>query len=478
MPPDPYFHQEKSHMKTSHFRRRFTLLFCFVFVVGAALALSNCRQEKSAPPAKSKFDPHATLKVRQLSGQEPRFTIRVAEGDAGEAEQYAIHLEEKLGIPKNANLDSVLKFCGYEGLTGREIEITPSDQLMARFPSDLVASRFFAPKIIDVSEVGGRADTKSLGWRKIVRLRAKDGSDARAKGISAMFLLFNVFQNRTDVANDPFAPCIQDTNKCSENNQVMLIVGSPQPDSDSAYWLIFKNAAINGGERTDHLPATFDGGDYPPPPDPDGSAVRKYYLPAACAECHGGNAIHAKLNYLDSDHWNDRIQDGDDFSVIRTNSEHGVLFDGKRDTGATAFQAAFAAIKTLNKEISDQNRAAGGTDFQLRAVENWQRLHETNMNFLPPIERAIPAPTTNPNARVWSRQNPNDEALLKLLNQFCFRCHSSVRFNVFDKQVVYDKRRGIAGFVNAGLMPQDRKLDTDALRPKKEDLLRYINALR
>jgi hypothetical protein len=343
---------------------------------------------------------------------------------------------------------------------------------MTRFPGDVVASRFFAPKIIDVSDVGSPADTKALGWRKVVRLRVKAGSPAAAKGITAMFLLFNVFQNRADVASDPFVPCISDTGRCSQNNQVMLIVG--RPVSDTAYWMVFKNAAINGGERTDNLPATFDGGDIPVDAP---SAVKPYYLPAACADCHGRSADHAKLNYLDSDHWNDRIQDGDDFTILRTASTNGVLFDGRRDTSSAAFKAAFEAIRTINGEIKDQNRAAGGDDFPFRAVDNWLQIHSTNTNFLPPIERAIPAPTSNPGARVWSRGTPNDEALLNLLNRFCFRCHSSVIYHVFDKEAVFTKRRSIKALVQFNAMPQDRLMDPH-FTTEKGNLIRFVEALR
>ena len=46
--------------------------------------------------------------------------------------------------------------------------------------------------------------------------------------------------------------------------------------------LVFKNAAINGGVRTDNLPATFDAGvDLPPDPT---NPIQPYFLPAACAD--------------------------------------------------------------------------------------------------------------------------------------------------------------------------------------------------
>lgn len=244
--------------------RRTTLLTFGVVLLGVILVSSGCNKTKpEAPPQQAVFNTQEMLKVRKSSGEESDFQILISPGTPEEAAKYAQHIKDDLGIELNANLDAVLKFCGYDPLTAREIETTPSDQLMARFPGDVVASRFFAPKIIDVSNVGFTADKKPLGWRKIVRLRTKAGSAAVGKGITAMFLLFNVFQDRKKVADDPFLPCIGDTTLCSDQNQVMLIVGSPQAGKDTAYWLVFKNAAIGGGQRTDSLLATFDGGDFP-----------------------------------------------------------------------------------------------------------------------------------------------------------------------------------------------------------------------
>lgn len=465
-------------MDNSHRRYRKARLICGIALLTAALCGSlSCQGKKPKLSSSPGFDPQASLKAREVSVQESQFHILIKSGSPQEAAQYAQHIKDDLGIELNANLDDVLKFCGYDTLTGRDAEITTSDQLMARFPGDVVASRFFAPKIIDVSDVGGPANTKPLGWRKVVRLRVKPGSPAVAKGITAMFLLFNVFQDRADVANDPFLPCTQDTGRCSQNNQVMLIVGSPQTGKDAAYWLVFENAAINGGQRTDNLRATFNGGDFPVS---EASAVRPYYLPVACADCHGRSAEHAKLNYLDSDHWNDRIQDGDDFSILRTGSNNGVLFDGERNTSTPIFKAAFDAVKTLNQEILVQNRAAGGTIFQARAVDNWLRIHDSNTDFLPPIDRAIPAPPDNPNARVWSRQNPHDVDLLNLLNRFCFRCHSSVSYHVFDKEAVFNleqPRPRISDRVRFNSMPQDRLMDTH-FSTEKANLIRFVQALQ
>src|SRR5258706_3188597 len=127
-----------------------------------------------------------------MAGRGRDLDYRNGQGKPGKSAIFRTPNQDDLGIPIDANLDSLLKYCGYDNLTAREIEVTPSDQLMARFPGDIIASRFFAPKIIDVSNVGAPASQKKLGWRKVVRLRAK-GDPASARGITQMFLLFNVF---------------------------------------------------------------------------------------------------------------------------------------------------------------------------------------------------------------------------------------------------------------------------------------------
>src|SRR6266404_5652601 len=163
-------------------------LLCATIILGVTYASMSCQKSKpEPPPSKCAFDPHSTLKAREVFGQQANFEIRVNPGSPAEAILYAQHISDELGIKVDDNLDSVLKFCGYGELTGRDAEITPSDQLMKRFPGDVVAARFFAPKIIDVSDVGAPAGKKPLGWRKVVRLRVRANSLAAAKGIAAMF---------------------------------------------------------------------------------------------------------------------------------------------------------------------------------------------------------------------------------------------------------------------------------------------------
>ena len=115
----------------------------------------------------------------------------------------------------------------------------------------------------------------------------------------AAYLLFNVFQPRVEVGSDPFEPCSRMPSRCSANNQVILVPQTVPSGRDALFWLVFENAAA-GGKRTDHLNATFDGGDEAS--RSGGNPAKPYFLPDACAQCHGGSAATAKLNYLDSDH--------------------------------------------------------------------------------------------------------------------------------------------------------------------------------
>ena len=40
---------------------------------------------------------------------------------------------------------------------------------------------------------------------------------------------------------------------------------------------------------------------------------------------------------------------------------------------------------------------------------------------------------------VWKDTDPIDKELLPLLNRYCYRCHSSLRFNVFDTEALVQK---------------------------------------
>jgi len=87
---------------------------------------------------------------------------------------------------------------------------------------------------------------------------------------------------------------------------------------------------------------------------------------------------------------------------------------------------------------------------------------------VPALLRGITVPG-RPN--VWKPEIPQDAKLLPLLNRYCFRCHSSINFHVFEKEAVCDRRSDMVSYVDLAIMPQDRKLSRAVI----EDLIRSLN---
>ena len=109
-------------------------------------------------------------------------------------------------------LDDVAAYLGYTGITGADLQNLQSsvlmnpEQLLAIStlqnrdavlaslgaipirPDDILVSRFFAPKIMNIKEPEA---TRKLGWRKLVRLRARLGSPAQLNHIGSGIILFN-----------------------------------------------------------------------------------------------------------------------------------------------------------------------------------------------------------------------------------------------------------------------------------------------
>jgi hypothetical protein len=357
----------------------------------------------------------------------------------------------------------VLAYFGYEGLSGLDLErLSPGilmdpPRLIGAVPNqafraavkllplesgEILSSRFFAPKITDVSLT---SDPPLLGWRKVVRLKSRTTSRARAAGLDAAWVLFNVFSN----SDDPFAAR-------SSNNQVMLVrTAAASKPPRPIYWLMYNSVASGDGERTDHLDASFDARD-------PKLASGKYYVPTACAQCHGGldhpEFLAARLNYLDTDHWFDRTKD--DFTHLPAGI--GVIVDGGTDVEDVRFKRAFNVIYQLNQEIRAQNHSVSAADpgsFQLRAVDTWLAVHKNNNRFIDMFDRNV-APQ---GGQQWSKENQVDRQLLPLLSRYCFRCHSSVEYHVFDKDAVLDRTGRMVSrlklpFNTSRAMPADRNM--------------------
>ena len=385
----------------------------------------------------------------------------------------------------------LLTYLGYAGvLTEVELHTLNSADIMAKDPLNILASRFFAPKVTDVQERAPAVPPPpGFGWRKLVRFKTKAGSAAETNGISEMYFLQNTFI--PGPADDPY-----DARKfVSTNNQVILCRSEGQilPSRKATYFLLYgplvkvvqkeKNGQlvdtnqpdlssgnfVAAGVLINSLNATFDDDR---DPEINGPA-KSYFAPAACVECHGGNANRGKTNLLDTDHWFDRVTptygvpagaspwyQTEDFTALAA-SPFGVLYDGGKDINVQKFKDAFEVLRRINGAIAKQNAFAGGnvaSNFQLQAVKKWICLHAADDSHIPPYQRGFgDAP--------WDANNATHKKALYYFNRYCYRCHSSVRFNVFDRSAVLgnigemrERVQMLSETDSANWMPQDRTI--------------------
>lgn len=411
----------------------------------------------------------------------------VRQGSPQEAVQYYRQIAVELGIRDRASilysrLDDVVLYAGYTGLSADDLQRLDPNVLMDQSaviragildpfilneqttaapirPGDVLSARFFAPKIINVSDA---PETRKLGWRKLIRLRPRPGSPAAQHDISSIIILFNFFTAPND---KPFGASAD-----SVNTQVILTRNTP--GKDSIYWLDYGPLA-QGGRLSLELDASFDAGDLKSAANTSG--VAPYYVPDGCVACHGLESNKALVNYLDTDAWFDRVEN--DFARVRQEGLHVLVDAGTDDSSTPEFQRAFDVIRQFNREAATQNATAQPQSFHHAAAETWLRLHATSSDHVQPVQRAVLSSV------VWNAASPKDKETVETLNQYCFRCHGSVKFNVFDKAMVQDPQR--LGLIldrlrptaqqlnlNPGyLMPPDRHLD-DAIRDRLIDLLR------
>ena len=451
-----------------------TLVYCWA-VVSAAVVISSCQCKPEPSNTNSVTNSVAVLS----STLEDQKLATVDPGDPDAAIAYYGETLTEFGLnPKNLSatqlvntmrLWKVMEYLGYPNLDLKDVEDLPSAELMKRFPGDVLSSAFFAPKITDVS-----VTPISPGWRKLVRFKAK--GEALKKGISTGYLLFNKFQ--PDYDKSPFG---EGSNQ-SENTQLILV----RADGSTLlkhplYFLVFSQLT-GGGRLITFLTATFDAR------APNIVSKNRYYVPNACAECHGGltgeipkpDYAKLRLNYLDTDHWFDRLED--DFAFLKehtcgTKKPCAVLYDGRN--GESEFEQAFDVVRQLNREIEAQNKSvppAPPQSFQLRAVRKWLELHETDSGHKDVFVRALPPANS---ADPWKADNPIDKELLPLLNRYCYRCHSSLKYNIFDRPAVVRRRDEILKYMNLAIddpkkMPQDRNLEGSA---DKQTILKLVQAL-
>jgi hypothetical protein len=408
--------------------------------------------------------------------------LRVKPGDEAGAKAYYLQLQQKLvNFPRNplteSSIGDMLVYYGFPALLAKDLEaLDPADIMdfnklrkvvnnkpefesayAARplQPGEILVSRFFAPKIIAVSDPQPDVPKGGFGWRKVLRFQSREGSPAGGDGLDTFYLLFNFADNATKFPKDKPAGQIQ----------ALLVPKYPTGGKhNDIYFLVYENLTKpTPGKVGFFLEATFDLASGVP-------ADGKYYVPIACGQCHGTERVNqpgGKVNYLDTDHWIDRT--GDDFKRV---NPADVLVDGEAQ--------GYDTIRRLNTEIEKQNSSViGASDpkFALLAVRKWLELHkegQPNANrHVPPLGRGFAEAAGDP---IWTAGADPDEKLLTLLNQYCFRCHSSVRFHVFQKQEVIKRKPGtfgILGRVTSGNMPQDRRL-TDKTKNDILDLIRKL----
>lgn len=411
--------------------------------------------------------------------------LKVRPGSEAEAKAYYLQLQQKLvNFPRNplteSSIADMLVYYGFPALLATDLQalspailmdfeqlrnaVTNKPEFNSAYATrplqsgEILVSRFFAPKIISVSDPQPDVPIGGFGWRKVLRFQSRVGSPARNDGLDTFYLLFNFADN---------APKFPE-GKPAGQIQALLVPKYPTGGKhNDIYFLVYENLKStnpNPGKVGLYLEATFDLASGVP-------ADGKYYVPIACGQCHGTERVNqpgGKVNYLDTDHWFDRT--GDDFKGVKAAD---VLVDSEAQ--------AYDTIRNLNTEIKKQNSdvlVAGGPKFALLAVEKWLELHEKDQpnanRHVPPLARGFAEAGGDP---IWTAGTNPDDQLLPKLNQYCFRCHSSVRFHVFQKKEVIRRKPGVGGIlarVRSGNMPQDRRLTDDT----KNLLLQLIEKLQ
>ena len=472
----------------NHWTKQKTVFTIALVVLGALLAFLYWIPSSTTAAKKGELPEGRLLPPRSHDGQV--IQAQVSTGNVEAAKAYYNKITERLKFPlattinappgtifnPDFTLQTVLDWAGYGGVLASDLERLSSFEIndptvlaskisnpaafQAHFsavpiaPQDIVATRYFSPKITDVSGLTP-GDELAYGFRKVVRLKTRaDSTAAKVEvGIDAVWVLFNYFVKAGDLAKVPLEQ------GSSVNIQIMATRPWPSTvaGAQPSYWMVFDQAKAGKHSLIGHLNATFDARDagvVEKSPNP----VKKYYVPNACAQCHGSKETTAKLNFLDTDHWFQRVAaasplPGNDFPKY-AGSPHGVLVEGGKNESAPAFKQAFSDVRFLNQEIEKQN-ASVDAGFQTLAVRKWLEQHATSDAFIPPAQRGFGG-----EAEKWKADNADDKQTIELLDRYCYRCHSSVKFNVYDKAAVSkpETKTDILSNLDTGRMPQDRLL--------------------
>jgi hypothetical protein len=133
------------------------------------------------------------------------------------------------------------------------------------------------------------------------------------------------------------------------------------------------------------------------------------------------------------------------------------------------FRGAFDLIRTFNEEADKHAHRAQPKHDESLAAAKWLEIHKNNYAPVLPIQRTIGA------APQWSADNANEVAVVGTMNQYCYRCHGTVKFSVFNKKSMLENRDKFLLRLNpdaeVGLkMPPDRDLPAD----KRQQLLNFL----
>ena len=310
-----------------------------------------------------------------------------------------------------------------------------------------------------------------------------------------LFFLQNSFATSPSVS--PFDPDQADKNVALFNQAIVTRKAGSGPYSDGKRALFFfaynplvkckdasggaKSCEANdvpltvGGQFQDDgtlglkLKASFDARH----PETETAGKEFYFVPRSCEDCHGRSRNNPKLNYLDTDHWFDRVKPSYGLTDPRFTQEdftalsRDVLPDGGPDPTTEKFKKAFEVIRKLNRDTKAQNVDAvadvnpdvtASANFSIRAVTKWLELHDPARpdatRHVPPFERGF-------GSKPWDPANNDERMLLYFFNRYCFRCHSSIKYHVFERVEVVSRKSDISDRVTELTdpkiwMPQDR----------------------
>ncbi|MFY0563661.1 fascin domain-containing protein [Archangium lansingense] len=310
-------------------------------------------------------------------------------------------------------------------------------------PGDILVSRFFAPKIVDFSVDPAQ---RKVGWRRLVRMKARPGSQAQKHFVESAWILFNHFTSPP--VHSPFGGTNVplSAKNGSVNTQVALLTqckagqtACQNAELNSIYWMDF-GASNQGYKLSYKLDAFFDAGSLP--------GAAPYFVPNGCDTCHGSLRGQAVLNHLDTDHWLDRLTDGD-FPALNKPDAPPALFDAGKDARSARYAEAFGVLRQLNQEVAAMQKRVNPKGFHLAAANRWLEVHKTSVAPEPDlVKRSFTffntghplkkdrKPTAAP--LNWT-SSADDKELLGLMNKYCYRCHGAVRYDIFSKDMVADQ---------------------------------------